>query len=224
MLDIRSVIREYQLGDFAVQALADVSLTIHDGEFVAILGPSGSGKSTLLNLIGLLDVPTSGDVLLDGRSVGRLSDGERARIRLNSMGFIFQRFHLLSAFTAIENVALPLEAADVSAEERWNRSRRLLESVGLGDRIEFAPARLSGGERQRVAICRALANRPRLVLADEPTGQLHSEDKAQIIALFQQLNREGNTFVVVTHDPEMAEAAQRIVELRDGRITHEVRR
>ncbi|GIW05865.1 MAG: ABC transporter ATP-binding protein [Dehalococcoidia bacterium] len=223
MLEVRSVTREYRLGEVTVKALDDLSLRIEDGEFVAILGPSGSGKSTLLNLIGLLDVPSSGEVLLDGRDVVHLSDGERARIRLMSIGFVFQRFHLVSAFSAIENVALPLEAAGWPAEARWERAASLLRSVGMADRMLFAPARLSGGQRQRVAICRALANTPRIVLADEPTGQLHSEDKAGIIALFQQLNRAGNTFVVVTHDHEMASAARRIVELRDGKIIREVR-
>lgn len=223
MFELRSVTREYRLDEVTVTALEDVSLRIEEGEFVAILGPSGSGKSTLLNLLGLLDVPTAGEVRFDGRDVVHLSAGERARLRLEAIGFVFQRFHLVSAFSAIENVALPLEAAGWPVHERWERAATLLRSVGLGDRLVFPPARLSGGERQRVAICRALANRPRLVLADEPTGQLHSEDKAGIIALFQQLNRDGNTIVVVTHDPEMARAARRIIELRDGRIVREAR-
>jgi putative ABC transport system ATP-binding protein len=223
MFEVRAATREYRLDEVTVKALDGVSLRVDDGDFVAILGPSGSGKSTLLNLIGLLDLPTSGEVLLDGRDVVHLSDGERARLRLESIGFVFQRFHLVAAFSAIENVALPLEAAGWSAEARWERAASLLRSVGLADRMLFAPARLSGGERQRVAICRALANSPRLVLADEPTGQLHSEDKAGIIALFQRLNREGNTFVVVTHDPEMARAAHRVIELRDGKIINEAR-
>jgi putative ABC transport system ATP-binding protein len=223
MFELRSVTRDYRLGEVLVTALEEVSLQIAEGEFVAILGPSGSGKSTLLNLIGLLDVPTAGAVLFDGRDVSHLSASERARIRLEAIGFVFQRFHLVSEFSAIENVALPLEAAGWPVAERWERAATLLRSVGLAERMLFAPARLSGGERQRVAICRALANKPRLVLADEPTGQLHSDDKAGIIALFQRLNREGNTFVVVTHDPEMARAARRIIELRDGKIAREVR-
>jgi ABC-type lipoprotein export system ATPase subunit len=224
MLELREATRQYRLGEVTVTALDRVSLRIERGEFVAVLGPSGSGKSTLLNLLGLLDVPTSGQVVLEGRDVTHLSASERARLRLQALGFVFQRFHLVGAFSAVENVALPLEAAGWPVTFRWERACRLLESVGLGHRLHFLPSRLSGGERQRVAICRALANQPRVLLADEPTGQLHSEDKRQIIRIFQQLNAAGHTLIVVTHDPEMAHAAARIIELRDGRILRELTR
>jgi len=216
MLELRSVSRVYQTGEFPVPALQGASLQVHDGDFLAITGPSGSGKSTLLQIVGCLDRPTSGQVLLDGRDLGALPDHERARLRLTTFGFVFQRFHLVAVLTAAENVAVPLEALGVPAEERWARASDLLERVGMGDRLDFPPARLSGGQRQRVAIARAVANRPRFVLADEPTGALHSEDKARVIALFRQLNRAGHAIVMVTHDPEMAALADHRIEIRDG--------
>lgn len=218
MLRLEDVWRIYDGGETQVIALRDVTLSIEDGDFVAIVGPSGSGKSTLLQIVGLLDRPTRGTVILDGRPVDRLSDRERTRLRLHTIGFVFQRFHLLLDMTALENVALPMEAAGVPVQARYHRAAELLHAVGLGDRLEFFPAKLSGGQRQRVAIARALANRPRLILADEPTGELHSEDKAQILKLFQQFNRAGHTLVVVTHDPEVAAAARRRLEIRDGQV------
>jgi putative ABC transport system ATP-binding protein len=202
MLELRSVSRVYRTGEFPVPALQDASLRIHDGDFMAITGPSGSGKSTLLQIVGCLDRPTSGQVLLDGRDLGALPDHER--------------FHLVAVLTAAENVAVPMEALGVPAEERWARTTALLERVGMGDRLDFPPGRLSGGQRQRVAIARAVANEPRFILADEPTGALHSEDKARVIALFRQLNRAGHTIVMVTHDPEMAVLADHRIEIRDG--------
>ena len=216
MLEVRRVSRVYELGEVPVHALQDASLRVADGDFIAIAGPSGSGKTTLLQIMGCLDRPTSGQVLLDGRDLGTLSDGERTRLRLETFGFVFQRFHLVSVLTAIENVAVPLEALGVDADERYERARELLEQVGLLERINFPPARLSGGERQRVAIARAAANQPRFVLADEPTGALHSEDKARVIELFRRLNRAGQTIVMVTHDPEMARLADHRMEIRDG--------
>jgi len=219
MLLLTAVGRRYDAGGVPVHALRDVNLHIGDGEFLAIVGPSGSGKSTLLQIIGLLDRPTAGTIELDGRDVGKLNDAERDRLRLHEIGFVFQRFHLLRDLPAIENVALPLEAAGVPAGERYHRAATLLTSVGLGERLAFLPSQLSGGQRQRVAIARALANRPRLILADEPTGELHSEDKKQIIELFQRFHRDGHTIVVVTHDPEVALAAERRIEIRDGQVT-----
>jgi len=216
VLEVRQVSRVYELGEVPVHALQDASLRVADGDFIAITGPSGSGKTTLLQIMGCLDRPTSGQVLLDGRDLGTLSDGERTRLRLETFGFVFQRFHLVSVLTAIENVAVPLEALGVDADERYERARELLEQVGLLERINFPPARLSGGERQRVAIARAAANQPRFVLADEPTGALHSEDKARVIELFRRLNRAGQTIVMVTHDPEMARLADHRMEIRDG--------
>jgi ABC-type lipoprotein export system ATPase subunit len=223
MLELRNVSRRYRMGEVDVLALDQVSFEAREGEFIAVVGPSGSGKSTLLNLAGLLDVPSEGMVLLNGRDVSNLTESERTRLRLETIGFIFQRFHLVSIFTAIENVALPMEVLGVPTAERFRRSRELLEVVGLGNRLDFPPSRLSGGERQRVAICRALANQPEIVLADEPTGELHSEDKHRIIDLFEQLHRGGHTFIMVTHDEEMARTAHRRLEMRDGRIVKEIR-
>ncbi|MCC7106476.1 MAG: ABC transporter ATP-binding protein [Chloroflexi bacterium] len=217
-MTLNDVWRVYRVGDSEVVALEDVSLRIADGALMAIVGPSGSGKSTLLQMIGLLDRPSRGTVELDGRDVGTLSDAERTRLRLESIGFVFQRFHLLGDLTAIENVVLPMEAAGLGVHERYERAVDLLERMGLGDRLRFRPSQLSGGQRQRVAIARALANDPRLILADEPTGELHSEDKANVVALFQRLHREGHTVVVVTHDMDVAKIAEHRVEIRDGRI------
>jgi ABC-type lipoprotein export system ATPase subunit len=218
MLQLTGVWRTHQVGECEVIALRDVTLHVADGEFLAIVGPSGSGKSTLLQILGLLDRPTRGTVGLDGKDLAGLTDEERAHLRLHTLGFVFQRFHLLRDLTAIENVALPMEAAGVAAGERYERAAALLARVGLGDRLTFQPAQLSGGQRQRVAIARALANHPRLVFADEPTGELHSEDKANVVDLFRQLHGEGHTVVVVTHDPTVAATAQRQIEIRDGRV------
>jgi ABC-type lipoprotein export system ATPase subunit len=218
VIEVRGVSRRYRMGEAEVWALRDATLRIPDGDYLAIVGPSGSGKSTLLQMVGLLDRPSQGTVELDGRDVGRLGDEERARLRLTTIGFVFQRFHLLADMTALENVALPMEAAGLGAEDRYARAGALLEQVGLGERQLFMPAQLSGGQRQRVAVARALANDPRLILADEPTGELHSEDKATIVGLFGRLNAEGRTIVTVTHDPGVAAAARRRVEIRDGQV------
>jgi ABC-type lipoprotein export system ATPase subunit len=222
VLELRHVWRTYLDGENEIVALRDVSLRIEDGEFVAIVGPSGSGKSTLLQIVGLLDRPTSGEVLLDGAPVEALSDAERTRLRLTTLGFVFQRFHLLPGMSAIENVVLPLEAAGVPVDERYARAADLLQSVGLGHRLDFPPAKLSGGQRQRVAIARALSNSPRLILADEPTGELHSDDTANVIALFRDIQREGHTVVVVTHDPAVAGTADRQIEIRDGQVVRDL--
>jgi putative ABC transport system ATP-binding protein len=218
MLDLNAVSRKYVVGDADVWALHDASLRIADGDFVAVMGPSGSGKSTLLQIIGLLDRPTSGVVSLDGQDIGALDDEERARLRLVTIGFVFQRFHLLGDMTALENVALPMEAAGLPAQPRYDRAALLLDQVGLAERRLFMPAQLSGGQRQRVAVARALANDPQLILADEPTGELHSADKATIVELLLRLHDEGRTIVVVTHDPEVAAAAHRRLEIRDGYV------
>jgi putative ABC transport system ATP-binding protein len=219
LLDLCAVSRKYVVGDSDVWALHEATLHIGDGDFVTIVGPSGSGKSTLLQIVGLLDRPTHGTVTLDGQDLAGLNDEQRAHFRLVTIGFVFQRFHLLRDMTALENVALPLEAAGVGPSERYARAAQLLREVGLGQRQFFMPAQLSGGQRQRVAVARALANNPRLILADEPTGELHSEDKATIVDLFRGLNARGHTVVVVTHDPEVAAAARRRIEIRDGFVS-----
>jgi putative ABC transport system ATP-binding protein len=210
--------RTYHVGDEEIVALRDATVTFDAGELVAVVGPSGSGKSTFLQLIGLLDSPSAGEVRFDARGVGSLPDGARTRVRLESLGFVFQRFHLLNQISALENVMLPMEAAGVGFDERYLRAAQLLDQVGLTDRLHFKPAQLSGGQRQRVAVARAVANGPSVLLADEPTGELHTEDKARVLDLFQTLNRQGRTIVIVTHDPDVAAVAPRRVEIRDGRL------
>jgi putative ABC transport system ATP-binding protein len=201
-----------------VVALRDVSLTIAAAEYVAVVGPSGCGKSTLLHVVGCVDTPTSGEVRIDGQPVAALPDAERSRIRLTRIGFVFQRFFLLPMLSALENVELPQAEAGVAREARRARARELLDYVGLAHRADHRPAQLSGGEMQRVAIARALANRPRLVLADEPTGELDQATGAAIAGLFDRLHQDGTAVVVVTHDPAIADRAQRVLRMRDGRI------
>ena len=210
--------RDYTMAGEAVHAVRGVSLAIAAGEYVAVVGPSGCGKSTLLNLVGAVDRPTRGRVVIDGRDVGRLPDREATRFRLLNVGFVFQRFYLLPTLTALENVELPMAEAGVARAARRERAHELLSYVGLAARERHRPSQLSGGEQQRVAIARALANRPSLLLADEPTGELDARTGAEVIALFERLNGEGMTIVVVTHDQELASAARRVVRMRDGRI------
>jgi ABC-type lipoprotein export system ATPase subunit len=217
-VEMEHVWRKYHVGDVDVLALRDASVRIESGELVAVVGPSGSGKSTFLQLIGLLDTPSDGNVRFDGRDVGSLGDAERTRVRLQSLGFVFQRFHLLNHLSAIENVMLPMEAAGLGMHERFERAADLLSAVGLGDRLLFRPAQLSGGQRQRVAVARAVANGPGVLLADEPTGELHSDDRARVLELFRSLNAEGRTVVIVTHDPDVAAIAPRRIEIRDGSL------
>jgi putative ABC transport system ATP-binding protein len=215
-LEMDHVWRTYRVGDEEVVALRDASVCIDSGELVAVVGPSGSGKSTFLQLVGLLDTPSHGAVRFDGRDVGALNDAARTRVRLESLGFVFQRFHLLQHLTALENVMLPMEAAGTGIEERFARGSELLTSVGMGERLKFRPSQLSGGQRQRVAVARAVANGPSVILADEPTGELHSEDKERVLDLFKAMNRQGRTIVMVTHDPDVAGAAHRQITIRDG--------
>ncbi|MBA4158049.1 MAG: ABC transporter ATP-binding protein [Gemmatimonadetes bacterium] len=215
----RGVVKDYPYAGSAVRALRGVDLSVAAGEFVAIVGPSGCGKSTLLNLLAGIDDPTEGEIELLGRSLTTLNEGERSALRLREVGFIFQRFHLLAVLTAAENVELPMAEAGVPRGERRARARELLEYVGLDDRLGHRPPHLSGGEQQRVAIARSLANRPRLLLADEPTGELDGRTGEEIITLFERLNHEqGMTLVTVTHDPSVATRAGRVVEMRDGRV------
>ena len=214
----RDVRRDYPLERESVHALRGVSLEIAKGEYLAIVGPSGCGKSSLLHLLGAIDAPTSGTVEIEGRDVGVLGDREVTEFRLRHIGFVFQRFYLLPILTARENVELPMAEAGVSAADRRQRSAELLRYVGLEEHVKHRPAQLSGGEQQRVAIARALANRPSLLLADEPTGELDAKTGQEIIALFGRLNVDGMTVVVVTHDETLARAARRIVHMRDGQI------
>jgi putative ABC transport system ATP-binding protein len=204
-----------------VTALRDISMRIDPGEYIGIVGPSGCGKSTLLHVLGLVDVPTAGEVLFGDRSVGALSDADRSRLRLREIGFVFQRFFLLPMLTAWENVELPQAEAGVGRAERSDRTRELLEYVGLAGRADHRPSELSGGEMQRVAIARALANRPRLLLADEPTGELDQTTGNQIISLIDRLHHDGMALVVVTHDLAVAARAQRLLRMRDGQIVEE---
>lgn len=218
-LDLVHVSRWYGEGQARIAALRDVSLVIHPGDLMAVVGPSGSGKSTLLQLLGLLDRSSEGAMSVDGREVGGLDDRALTRLRLETIGFVFQRFHLLMGQTAIENVALPLEAAGWSVGERYARAAYLLDQVGLAHRMLATPSQLSGGQRQRVAIARAIANDARLILADEPTGALHSEDKAGVVALLQAMHASGKTVVIVTHDEQIAAICDRRLDIRDGLVT-----
>jgi putative ABC transport system ATP-binding protein len=222
MIELKNVQKVYPMGEVSVPALRGISLTIHPGEFVAIMGPSGSGKSTLMHLIGCLDLPSDGVVQLDGKDITQLDEDTLAQIRGKKIGFVFQTFNLIPTLTAQENVELPLFFQGVPREERHARAAELLRKVGLDGRLHHKPAQLSGGERQRVAIARALANDPEIILADEPTGNLDSESGEAILDLLAQLHREGKTIILVTHNPEAAAYAQRIVRIRDGRLVEEV--
>ncbi len=218
IVEARDLWKTYLLDKTDVEALRGVNLTIDVGEFVALMGPSGSGKSTLLHLIRAMDTPTRGDVLFNGRSLAQMSDGERTRLRSRQVGFVFQTFNLLPTLSALDNVDIAMRLAGVPAHGRRQRATELLEQVGLGERMRHWPRQLSGGERQRVALARAMANRPALLLADEPTGNLDSTTGESIIELLGKLSDQGQTIVLVTHNAEVAERARRILRLRDGRI------
>jgi putative ABC transport system ATP-binding protein len=208
----------YQMGQEQVKALDGVDIELERGEYAAIMGPSGSGKSTLMNLLGCLDTPSEGEYWLNGHAVSTLNDDELAQVRNKEVGFVFQSFHLLPRYSALENVQLPLVYSNIPREERLARARRTLEQVDLTDRIHHRPNELSGGQRQRVAIARALINQPSILLADEPTGNLDSNTGREILNLFEQLHTTGHTIILVTHDPEVASHANRIIRLRDGRV------
>jgi putative ABC transport system ATP-binding protein len=218
LIEVEHIAKVYRMGDVDVHALRDVSLAIAEGESVAVMGPSGSGKSTLMNILGCLDRPTAGAYRLLGQEVSRMDRNALARVRNRTLGFVFQSFNLLSRTSAVENVELPLLYAGVSARQRHARSREALERVGLGERIHHHPNQMSGGQQQRVAIARALVTRPRLMVADEPTGNLDSRTSVEIMALFQELGRSGITLLLVTHEPDIAAYASRVVVMRDGLV------
>ena len=224
VLSARDVRRDYPVAGEPVHAVRGISLDIHAGEYVAIVRPSGCGKSTLLNLLGAIDRPSNGSITIAGRDVSRLSDSEATRFRLTGIGFVFQRFYLMPTLTASENIELPMSEAKVPRAERVARAQELLRYVGLEGRAKHRPYQLSGGEQQRVAIARALANKPALLLADEPTGELDAKTGAEMIEMFARLNDDGTTLVVVTHDEDLAAAATRCVHMRDGEIVRDTGR
>ena len=218
VFELKSIFKDYMQGKDAVPVLKDISFSVDDGEYVAIMGPSGSGKSTLMNIIGCLDKQTKGSFIFDGTDIMECSDKDLSEIRNNKIGFVFQNFNLLPRQSALENVELPLLYAGVSRKERRERAIAALKRVGLEDRMEFMPTQLSGGQKQRVAIARAIVNKPRLLLADEPTGALDTKSGDQVMELFKELNEEGMTIVMITHEPAIAECAKRIMYIRDGQL------
>jgi putative ABC transport system ATP-binding protein len=223
VITIRNITRDFQLGHETVHVLKGIDLDIVRGDYVAIMGPSGSGKSTLMNLLGCLDTPTGGSYVLNGKDVSQMSDDDLAEIRNKEIGFVFQTFNLLPRTTALENVALPMIYAGASKKDRTERAKKVLTDVGLADRMDHQPNQLSGGQRQRVAVGRALVNHPSIILADEPTGNLDSKTSLEILQLFDDIHQAGNTVIVVTHEEDVAERAQRIIRLRDGIIESDTR-
>ena len=218
ILELKNIYKEYILGKMSVPVLKNVDFSMEEGEYVAIMGPSGSGKTTLMNIIGCLDQPTQGQFFLDGEDVSKCTENQMSDIRLRKIGFVFQSFHLLPRQSALTNVELPLNYAKVPKKERRERAFQALERVGLADRVDFLPNQLSGGQMQRVAIARAIVNNPKLLLADEPTGALDSKSGAQVMELFQKLNDEGVSVLMITHDAEIAAHAKRMVMIRDGEV------
>ncbi|MCE2773544.1 MAG: ABC transporter ATP-binding protein [Bacteroidetes bacterium] len=218
MIEISHIARTYTIGSETIHALRDVSLNVKKNEYVALMGPSGSGKSTLMNMLGCLDTPSAGEYVLNGKSVARMSDDELAEVRNKEIGFVFQTFNLLPRSTALENVMLPLVYAGMSSAARKEKAMRVLEQVGLKDRVHHKPNELSGGQRQRVAVARALVNDPAIILADEPTGNLDSKTSIEIMGLFAAIHEAGNTIIVVTHEEDIAQYAHRIVRLKDGLV------
>lgn len=216
IISVKDVFKLYRVGTQEVKALNGLSLDINKNEYVALMGPSGSGKSTLMNVIGALDSPTTGSYWLNGKDVSRMKDDDLAAVRNKEIGFVFQTFNLLPRYTALENVAMPLIYAQMPKKERTERAKEVLNMVGLGDRMDHRPNELSGGQRQRVAVARALVNKPSIILADEPTGNLDSKTSYEIMALFNDIHQRGNTIILVTHEEDIAQHAHRIVRLRDG--------
>ncbi|MDN3707633.1 ABC transporter ATP-binding protein [Myroides ceti] len=223
IIEIKEIKRNFALGAETVYVLKGVDLEIAKGDYVALMGPSGSGKSTLMNILGCLDTPSSGSYVLNGKDVSKMNDGELAEIRNKEIGFVFQTFNLLPRTTALDNVALPMIYSGKSKSERNKRAEEVLTQVGLSDRMDHQPNQLSGGQRQRVAIARALVNHPSIILADEPTGNLDTKTSVEIMALFDEIHRKGNTVILVTHEEDIAEHAHRIIRLRDGVVESDVR-
>ncbi|MBQ9633149.1 MAG: ABC transporter ATP-binding protein [Lachnospiraceae bacterium] len=221
ILEMQHVYKNYIQGEMEVPVLKDINFAVEEGEYIAITGPSGSGKTTMMNLIGCLDVATKGKVIFDGEDIGTFNDNELSDLRLNKIGFVFQHSELLGSMTAIKNVSLPLMYAGMDKEERERRSRAALERVGLGQRLNFRPNQLSGGQRQRVAVARAIINHPRIILADEPTGALDSVSGEAVMQLFQALNDEGITIIMITHDAKIAARAKRRATMLDGFLSEE---
>jgi putative ABC transport system ATP-binding protein len=221
IIEVSHLMKIYKTDDLELTVLNDISLSIDEGEFVAIMGPSGSGKSTLMHILGALDLPTSGTYILDGKDMSDLNEDELADIRNRKIGFVFQAYNLLSRTSALDNVILPMEYAGFSEKEQVERATRLLETVGLKDRMEHTPNKLSGGQQQRVAIARALSMDPSIILADEPTGNIASTQAEEIMGIFEKLNDEGHTIIMITHEPDIAEHAKRIIHLLDGKIVRD---
>lgn len=219
ILELQGIYKDYQQGKIKVPVLKDVSFSMEEGEYVAIMGPSGSGKTTLMNIIGCLDQATSGTYILDGQDISKCTENEMSDLRLHKIGFVFQSFHLLPRQSALSNVEMPLNYAKVPKKERRIRALKALERVGLAERVDFRPNQLSGGQMQRVAIARAMVNNPKLLLADEPTGALDTKSGEQVMDLFKRLNEEGVTILMITHDPEIAAHAKRVVMIRDGELS-----
>ena len=223
VIKIRGIIRNFPLGNELVKVLKGIDLEIERGEYVALMGPSGSGKSTLMNLLGCLDTPTDGTYELNGKDVSNMLQDELAEIRNKEIGFVFQTFNLLPRTTALDNVALPMVYAGATKEERKNRAEKVLTNVGLADRMDHKPSQLSGGQRQRVAIGRALVNKPSIILADEPTGNLDSKTSLEIMGLFDDIHKKGNTVIIVTHEEDIAKYAHRVIRLVDGMVSSDIR-
>ena len=223
IIELRKIVRNFPLGNQIVKVLKGIDLEVQPNEYVALMGPSGSGKSTLMNIIGCLDTPTSGEYWLNDKDVSRMTDNELAEIRNKEIGFVFQTFNLLPRSTALENVTLPLIYAGYNSKERKERAEQVLEQVGLADRMDHRPNQLSGGQRQRVAVARALVNHPSIILADEPTGNLDTKTSTEIMNLFEDIQRNGNTIILVTHEEDIAQHAKRIIRLRDGMVESDER-
>ncbi|MEN9326766.1 MAG: hypothetical protein RI943_1187 [Bacteroidota bacterium] len=222
IINIKGITRDFQLGSETVNVLKGIDLVINKGEYVALMGPSGSGKSTLMNILGCLDTPTSGSYILNGKQVSEMHDDELAEIRNKEIGFVFQTFNLMPRTTALDNVALPMVYAGFSKDDRNKRATEVLTQVGLADRMDHKPNQLSGGQRQRVAVGRALVNKPSIILADEPTGNLDSKTSVEIMKLFGEIHANGNTVILVTHEEDIAAHAHRIIRLRDGIIENDI--